>query len=190
MWTISWILFWTILDKVTSQIMIEKEGEIGKYTTKSILVAINEPKTSNNSKVQRVHECIKYERDQLTKIALKCKHDKHLKITNKDTCAKIRECRLNRRYKRGGKRLETTFRKSEQQYNTFNKSNLINISCNDKGSDRSRDDIQIALINAQSLRIKELLLYDYIKQNSIDLCIVKCGVIHRHSTMTTWCYTT
>ena len=85
---------------------------IGKYTTKSIMVDINEPKTSNNNnKVQRVHECIKYERDQLTETALKCKHDKHYKIINKDTCVKIREYRLNRRYKRGGKRHKTAFRK-------------------------------------------------------------------------------
>ena len=150
--------FWTILD-ILSQTMIGKEEKIGKYTTKSIMVEIDESNISNNNiKVQRVHECIKYERDKLIEIVLKCKHDNCYKIINKDTCVKIREYRLNRRCRRGGKRFKTIFRKLVQ-HNTLNISNLINISCNDRFSNNNRDTIQIALINAQSLRSKELLLY-------------------------------
>ena len=56
-WTISWILFWIIL----SEIMIGKN---------SIMAELNESKINNNNiKVQRVHECTKYERDQLIEIA-------------------------------------------------------------------------------------------------------------------------
>ena len=104
--------FWTILD-IQSKTMIGKEKKIGKYTTKSIMLEIDEQNISNNDiKVQRVHECIKYERDQLTEIVLKCKHDNCCKIiNNKDTCVKIKEHRLIGRYKRGGKRLKTAFRK-------------------------------------------------------------------------------
>ena len=148
-WTISWILFGIIL----SDIMIGKN---------SIMAEINESKINNNIKVQRVHKCTKYERDQLIVIAHKCKQDNHCKKIYKETCVKIREFRLNQRYKRGGKRLQTTCRKLVQQHNTLNIDNLINISCNDLGFNSNSDNIQIALINAQSLRSKELLLYDYI----------------------------
>ena len=137
------------------------------------MVEINEPKIRNNNiKVQRVHECIKYEKDQLIEIMLKCKQDNQFKIINKDICVKIREYRLNRRYKRGGKRLRTAFRKLVQQHNTLNISNLVNISCNDRGSNSNRDNMQISLINAQSLRSKEILLYNYISENNTEMCVV------------------
>ena len=75
LWTVSWLFSWTVLD-ILSQIMIRKEDKIGKYITKSTMVEINELKiTNSNIKVQRVHECIRYERDQLIEIALKCKYD-------------------------------------------------------------------------------------------------------------------
>ena len=91
-----------------------KEGKIGKYTTKSIIVEINEPKTSNkNNKVKKVHECIKYERDKLTEIALKCRHDKCFKIINKGTCVKIREYRPNRNYVKRGNRLKLHLEKQK-----------------------------------------------------------------------------
>ena len=117
------------------------------------MVEIDEPNISKNIKVQGVHECIKYERDQLIEIALKSEYDNCYKIINKDICVKIREYRLNRRYKREGKRLKIAFRKLVH-HNTLNISNLINISCNDRGSNSNRDNIQIAFINAQFLRSK------------------------------------
>ena len=82
-WTISWILlFWIIL----SEIMIGK---------KSIVEEIKESKIiSNNINVQKVHECTKYERDQLIEIAHKCKQDNQYKIIHKEACVKIREYRL------------------------------------------------------------------------------------------------
>ena len=117
------------------------------------MVQINEPKIANNNiKVQRLHECIRYESNQSVEIALKCNYDNCYKIINKDIYVKIREYRPNRRYKRGGKRLKTVFRKLAQQHNTLNINNLINISCDDRGSNINRDNIQIALINVQSLR--------------------------------------
>ena len=159
-WTISWIPFWTIL----SEIMTGKN---------SIMAEINESKSNkNNIKVQRVHECIKYERDQLIEIALKCKQDSCCKIINKVICVKIREYRLSQRYKKGGKRLKITYRKLVQQHNTLNINNLINISCNGLGSNSNRDNTEIALISAQSPRIKELMLYDYIRESNTEMCTV------------------
>ena len=57
--------------------------------------------TSSNTNSHRIHECIKYEREKLIGIALKCKQDNWYKILNKETCVKIGNYRLNRRYKRG-----------------------------------------------------------------------------------------
>ena len=82
--TISWILLFCI---ILSEIMIGKN---------SIMEEIKESKIiSNNINVQKVYECIKYERDQLIEIAHKCKQDNQYKIINKETCVKIREYRLN-----------------------------------------------------------------------------------------------
>ena len=74
-----------------------------------------------------------------------------------------------------------------QQHNTLNINNLINISCNDLGFNGNSDNIQIALINAQSLRSKELLLYDYIRENNIDLCIVTEIWLQNRNEDKAWC---
>ena len=139
---------------------------IGKNTT---MEETSELKIiSSNTTSDRIHECIKYEREELIGIANKCKQDNRYTILN------IRNYRLNRRYKRGGKRLNTAYRKLIQQHNTLNIDNLVSISCNDLGfnSDRNSHNMLIVLVNAQSLRIKDLLLYEYIKEDNIDICIV------------------
>ena len=62
-WTTLRILSWITLFIIT----------IGKN---SIMKEIRESKTiSSNTNGQRVHECIKYERDELIGIAHKCKQD-------------------------------------------------------------------------------------------------------------------
>ena len=40
------------------------------------------------------------------------------------------------------------------------------------GSNSNRDNIQLALIAAQFLSNKELLLYDYIRENNTKMCVV------------------
>ena len=76
-----------------------------------------------------------------------------------------------------------------QQHNTLNIKNLINISCDDRGSNSNRDNIQIALINAQSLRYKELLLYENIRENSIKMCIVTETWLQYRDEDKAWCDT-
>ena len=49
--------------------------------------------------------------------------------------------------------------------------------------------MQIVLINAQSLRSKELLLYDYIKEENIDICIVTETWIQNREEDKAWCDT-
>ena len=129
---------------------------------------------SSNTNIDAINECIKYEREELIGIANKCKQDNRCKILNKETCVKIRNYRLNRRYKRGGKRLNIAYWKLIQQHNTLNIDNLVSVSCNDLGfsSDRNSDNMLIVLVNAQSLRSKDLLLHEYIKEDNIDICIV------------------
>ena len=130
-------------------------------------------------------ECIKYEREKLIGIASKCRQDNRYRILNRETCVKLRNFRLNRRYKRGGKRLNISYRKLTQQHNTLN----IDINCNDWGSDRDwkSDNMLIVLVNAQSLRSKELLLHDYIKEYNIDICIVTETWIQNTEEDKVWC---
>ena len=129
---------------------------------------------SSNTNTDGINECIKYEREELIGIANKCKQENRYKILNKETCVKIRNYRLNRRYKIGGKTLNIAYRKLIQQHNTLNIDNLVSISCNDLGfnSDRNSGNMLIVLVNAQSLRSKDLLLHEYIKEDNIDICIV------------------
>ena len=160
---------------------------IGKNTT---MEETSELKIiSSNTNSDRIHECIKYEREELIGIANKSKQDNQYKILNKETCIKITNYRLNRRYKRGGKRLNTAYRKLIQQHNTLNIDNLVSISCNDLGfnSDRNSDNMLIVLVNAQSLRSKDLLLYEYIKEDNIDICIVTETWIQNRKEDKAWC---
>ena len=74
-----------------------------------------------------------------------------------------------------------------QQHNTLNLDNLINISCNDLGFNSNSDNIEITLINAQSLRSKELLLYEYIRENNIEMCIVTETWLQNRDEDKAWC---
>ena len=47
--------------------------------------------------------------------------------------------------------------------------------------------MQIAVINAQSLRSIELLLYDYIRGDDIDICIVTETWIQNREDEKAWC---
>ena len=49
------------------------------------------------------------------------------------------------------------------------------------------DNMQIALINAQSLSNKELLLYDYIREDNVDICIVTETWIQNREEDKAWC---
>ena len=137
-------------------------------------------------------QCIKYEREELIGIASKCMQDNRYRILNRETCVKIRYCRLNRRYRRyrrGAKKHNIAYRKLTQRHNSLNIDNLVSINCNDWGSDRDRnsDNMLIALVNAQSLRSKELLLHDYIKEDNIDICIVTETWIQNTEEDKAWC---
>ena len=75
----SWIMLFVII--------------IGKN---SVMEETRELKTiSSNTTGHRIHECIKYEREELIGIAHKCKQDNHYKILNKEACIKIRNYKLN-----------------------------------------------------------------------------------------------
>ena len=76
-----------------------------------------------------------------------------------------------------------------QQHNTLNIDNLVSISCNDLGfnSGRNSDNLLIVLVNAQSLRSKDLLLHEYIKEDNIDICIVTETWIQNREEDKVWC---
>ena len=76
-----------------------------------------------------------------------------------------------------------------QWHISLNIDNLVIINCNDWGSNRDRnsDNMLIALVNAQSLRSKELLLHDYIKEDNIDICIVTETWIQNTEEDKAWC---
>ena len=55
------------------------------------------------------------------------------------------------------------------------------------GFNSNSDNIHIALISAQSLRSKELLLYDYIRENNVEMCIVTEKWIQNRDEDNAWC---
>ena len=163
---------------------------IGQY--KNMEESSELTRSSGNINRDGNQQCIKYEREELIGIASKCMQDNQYRILNRETCVKIRYFRLNRRYRRyrrGGKKCNIAYRKLTQQDNSLNIDNLVSINCNDWGSDRDRnsDNMLIALVNAQSLRSKELLLHDYIKEDNIDICIVTETWIQNTEEDKAWC---
>ena len=112
--------------------------------------------------------CVKYDRSELLQIRHKVQSSETSKSLSLDTRKVIRKNRLNKRGKRAGKNrnkqkyLDTNTSASEHETSIYNKT--------EQGS---RDNISILLINAQSIKNKDILLAEYIHDiMNIDVCVV------------------
>ena len=84
-----------------------------------------------------------------------------------DTIKIIRKHKLNRRGQRGGQR--------KHKQGKVELGSLITININEDTTQvqvDSSSNIKVTLANIQSIRNKDLLLYDYLQSNNSDICIL------------------
>ena len=99
-----------------------------------------------------------------------------LRILNKDTYITIPKLHLNRRYKRGGRRLKHDYRMYRKLQNTPKlniTSNLIFILV--KGIEQSSinsTQVRLTITNIQSIKNKDRLLYDHINTFIADITVI------------------
>ena len=106
--------------------MIVLMVNIGQY--KNMEESSELTRSSGNINRDGNQQCIKYEKEELIGIASKCMQDNRYRILNRETCVKIRYFRLNRRYRRGGKKRNIACRKLTQRHNSLNIDNLVSIN--------------------------------------------------------------
>ena len=125
------------------------------------------PETSTPAKVQNNGQIISYNNDwslQIKKEMVKDKRYKRLDIDAKKTIGKYR---LNRRGQRGGQR--------RHKQGKVDIGSLIIINTNEVTSQlqvNNCSNIKVTLANIQSIRNKDLILYDYLQSNDSDICIL------------------
>ena len=93
--------------------------------------------------------------------------DKRYKRLDLDTIKMIRKHRLNRRGQRGGQK--------RHKQDKVDLGSLIIININEDATQsqvNSSSNIKVTLANIQSIRNKELILYDYLQSNDSDICIL------------------
>ena len=113
---------------------------------------------------------IRYERDTLLNLCKLVRHDQRYKYIDWTTRFNIRNNRLNKRYKRGGRRLQPDYREKKRRPNMPNESNLVQIKCESLDKKRNKN-IRILTINTQSIRNKDILLHNHLCDNDMDTCI-------------------
>ena len=113
---------------------------------------------------------IRCERDTLLNLCKLVRHDQRYKYIDRTTRFNIRINRLNKRYKRGGRRLQPDYRQRKRRPNMPNESNLVQIKC--KSLDKKcNKNIRILTINKQSRINKDILLHNHLCDNDMDIYI-------------------
>ena len=125
------------------------------------------PETSTTPISTPTKQIITYNNNKLLQIKKEMVKDKRYKRLDTDTIKTIRKYKLNRRGQRGGQR-------KHKQVKVELRS-LITININDDTTQvemNNSSNIKLTLANMQSIRNKDLLLYDYLQSNNSDLCIL------------------
>ena len=123
------------------------------------------PETSTTSTSTPTKQIITYNNNRLLQIKNEMVKDKRYKRLDIDTIKIIRKHRLNRRGQRGGQR-------KHKQGKVELGSLIININEDTTQLQvNSSSNIKVTLANIQSIRNKDLLLYDYLQSNNSDICI-------------------
>ena len=99
--------------------------------------------------------------------------DPRYKLLDRSACTRIRKLHLNRRGKRGGKRLKSHTHRLGLIPDGVNSANLI---CIKMDTTQSMIDTKLkltmSLLNAQSIKNKELLLHGQLILHDVDICIL------------------
>ena len=116
---------------------------------------------------------IEYNHDKLYSIARKVSKDPRYKLIDRSACTRIRKLHLNKRRRKGGKRLKHHTHRLGLIPGGVNSSNLIHIKMDTKQSMRDlKLNLMLSLLNAQSIKNKELLLHGQLIHHDVDICIL------------------
>ena len=114
---------------------------------------------------------MQYSGDFLHHVKTKADHNRILRILPTDACVKIRALRIKRRKTCRGKDKKPS--SNELEPRSVNHSNLTQVNItNDKRARKFTKQLNIVLINSQSIRNKDELIAEYLISNNIDACIL------------------
>ena len=114
---------------------------------------------------------IEYNHDKLYNIVRKVGKDSRYKLIDRSACTTIRILHLNKRGKRGGKRLKHHTHRLGLIPEGVNSSNLIHIKMDTNQSMRELN-LTLSLLNVQLIKNKELLLHGQLIHHDVDICIL------------------
>ena len=119
------------------------------------------------AQVQNSGQKITYNHDNLVQINEEMVKDKRYKRLDLDTLKTIRKYRLNKRGQRRGQK------RHKQGKVELESLTIVNIN-EDKAhlQVNSSSNIKVTLANIQSIKNKDLILYDYLQCNDTDICIL------------------
>ena len=130
---------------------------------------------------------IEYNHDKLYSIVRKVGKDPRYKLKDRPACTRIRKLHLNRRGKRGGKRLKHHTYRLGLILEGVNSSNLIRIKMDTKQSMRYQKlNLTLSLLNAQSIKNKELLQHGQLIHHDVDICILTETWLSKNDLDRTW----
>ena len=136
------------------------------------------------SSLHTVHMC---NHEKLYSIAIKVGKDPRYRLIDSSACIRIRKFHLNKRGKRGGKRLKHHTHKLGLIPERVNSSNLTHIKMDTRHNVRDlKLNLTLSLLNAQSNKNKELVLYGQLIHHDVDLCILTETWLSDNDLDTTW----
>ena len=130
---------------------------------------------------------IEYNHDKLYSIVRKVGKDPRYKLIDRSACTRIRKLHLNKRGTRGGKRLKHHTHRLGLIPEEVNSSNLIQIKMDANQSMRDlKLNLTLSLLNAQSIKNKELLLHGQLTHHDVDICILTETWLSDNDSDRTW----
>ena len=130
---------------------------------------------------------IEYNHNKLYSIVRKVGKDQRYKLIDRSACTRIKKLHLNQRGKRGGKRLKHHIHRLGLIPEGMNSSNLIHIEMDTKQSMRGlKLNLTLSLLNAQSIKNKELLLHGQLIHHDVDICILTETWLSENDSDRTW----
>ena len=116
---------------------------------------------------------IEFNHDKLYRIGRRVGMDPRYKLIDRSACTRIRELHLNKRGKRGGKRLKHHTHRLGLIPDGVNNAHLICIKMDTTQSMiYTKLNLTMSLLNAQSIKNKELLFHGQLIHHDVDICIL------------------
>ena len=139
----------------------------GSSVTNLTTIPETMPETSSTPISTPTKKIITYNNNKLLQIKKEMVKDKRYKRLDTDTIKTIRKYKLHRTGQRGWQRKHKQVKVELRSLITIN----INEDTTQAEMNNSSN-IKLTLANMQSIRNKDLLLYDYLQSNNSDICIL------------------